>query len=152
MPDHDDFAKFETEFLGLARRIFDAGAQAERSRVVALIQGGGNFTAVAQVVHRPRSRMVGYGKVSGRVRDALTALAVNLPDGVSVSDIEQHFQRLGAGPDKRQIRAALKSLTITGDANRAARGKYLPHGAAVPPPSGETPDDDASGDFQLAAE
>ena len=41
------------------------------------------------------------------------------------------FKRTGSGPDERQVRAALKTLTITGEAIRAARGLYLPRASAT---------------------
>jgi hypothetical protein len=147
MPSEDDFKRLETEFLGLARRIFDAGIKAERDRVVAFLQGKSVFAADAHLAHPPRrirTERTGYGAVSGPVRDALTELAAESPEGVGAREIAEHFARLGSGPDERQVRAALKTLTITGEAIRASRGRYLPGATASPPPE-EKPGDDTPG-------
>jgi hypothetical protein len=153
MPDNDDdFKRLEPEFLALARRIFDAGIKAERDRVMLLIQGEGRFVANAQVVPRARARATGYGAVSAPVRDALIKLASESAEGIGARDIAEHFKRVGSGPDERQVRAALKTLTITGEAVRASRGRYLPRAAASPPTSEEKPGDDTPDSVDLAAE
>jgi hypothetical protein len=152
MSDDAEFKRLEPEFLALARRIFDAGAKAERARVVALIQGGGTFFADSHVLPRARPRATGYGAVSTPVKEALIKLAAESAEGLGARDIAEYFKRAGSGPDERQVRAALKTLTITGEAVRASRGRYLPRTPASPPSSGEDPDAGASGGFDLAAE
>ena len=59
MPGDDDFKRLEPEFLALARHIFDAGAQSERERMVAFLQGGGKLIADANVLPRVRRRARG---------------------------------------------------------------------------------------------
>jgi hypothetical protein len=147
MPDDDDFDRLAPEFLALARRIFDAGAKAERERLVALIQSTGS---IAPIPHRERRmRATGYGAVSAPVREVLAELAADSPDGVGARDIARHFERRGGGPSERQVRAALKTLSLTGDAVRASRGKYIPRAAATLSASEEKPGDDASGSLDL---
>jgi hypothetical protein len=147
----DDFKRLEDEFLALARRIFDAGAKAERARLVGLIQAS---SPMAMEVARParKARAAGYGAVSAPVREALVQLAPGSPHGIGPRQIAEHFQRIGGGPNERQVRAALKTLTLSGEAVRASRGRYLPRGAASPSSGGENPDDDTSGHLDLAAE
>jgi hypothetical protein len=149
----DDFKRLEAEFLALARRIFDAGAKAERDRVLGLIQFGEVTTAATSADRPARKNMAkGYGSVSAPVRDALIQLAPESPDGVGPRQLAEHFTRLGGGPDERQVRAALKTLTISGEAIRASRGRYLPRPAATPSTTEEeNPDAGASGDFDLLA-
>jgi hypothetical protein len=150
MPGDDDFKRLETEFLALARRIFDAGGKAERARMMALLaQGEERPTGVRR---EPHTRATGYGAVSMPVRDALTALAAESTEGVGAREIADYFVRRGSGPNERQVRAALKTLTNTGEAIRASRGRYLPRLAATSPTPGESPDALASGNFSLAAE
>jgi hypothetical protein len=151
MRNDDDFKRLEIEFLALARRIFDAGAKAERERVVALIHGSGGVFVDAQVRPRARARATGYGAVSGPVRDALTALSAESAEGVGAREIAEHFVRLGSGPDERQVRAALKTLTITGEAIRASRGRYLPRATAAPSTSEEKSGGDTPDSFDLLA-
>jgi hypothetical protein len=148
----DDFKRLEAEFLALARRIFDAGAKAERDRVVGFIQSGEAATTAA--TDRPLRKVTakGYGSVSAPVRNALILLAPESPDGVGPRQLAEHFARLGTGPDERQVRAALKTLTISGEAIRASRGRYLPRATATPPTSEENPDAETSGDYDIAAE
>jgi hypothetical protein len=147
----DDFKRLEADFLELARRIYDAGAKAERDRVLGLIQSGEATTAAA-IARQPRKTISkGYGTVSAPVREALIQLAPESPDGISPRQIANHFARTGSGPDERQVRAALKTLTISGEAVRASRGRYLPRGWERPPAAEEKPGDDAPGPFDLAA-
>jgi hypothetical protein len=154
MPGDDDFKRLEAEFLALARRIFDAGAKAERDRIVAALQTPGAVLYSGATDRLVRERVAaGYGAVSAPVRDALIELAAESPTGVGAKEITQHFVRRGSGPDERQIRAALKTLTLTGNAVRAARGKYLPRGASISSPMREeNSGDDAPEPFDLAAE
>jgi hypothetical protein len=149
MSSDDAFKGLESEFLALARRIFDAGAKAERARVMALVAG-----EEIQVSPRkePRARATGYGTVSGPVRDALIALSAESKDGVGARDIADYFARQGSGPDERQVRAALKTLSITGEAVRASRGRYLPRDTAeTSAERGENSGDEPE-PFDLAAE
>ena len=152
MPSDDDFKRLEREFLALARRIFDAGVRTERESVVAFLQGKGGFVAQTEVAHPRRAKTTQYGSVSAPVRDALIELSSNSSDGVGAADLADYFERRGGGPTEKQVRAALKLLTNTGEANRVSRGRYLPRVAAVPQTSGETPDGDTSGRLDLAAE
>jgi hypothetical protein len=150
MSDDDDFKKLEPEFLALARRIYDAGAKSALRRVMAGIQSemeGGTSPAPRE----RRARATGYGAVSAPVRDALIDLAPESAEGVGARDIAEYFKRVGSGPNERQVRAALKTLTITGEAVRASRGRYLPRAAALSLAGGENPDGDPSGQLDLAA-
>jgi hypothetical protein len=149
-----DLKRLEAEFLLLARRIFDAGVQAERNRVIGLIreETAGDDPWVQRNAPRRKARATGYGAVSGPVRAALKQLATESPDGVGPRDIADHFSRLGSGPDERQVRAALKTLNIAGEAVRASRGRYLPRADAAPTASEEKSGGDAPDSFGLAAE
>jgi len=148
MPD-DDLKQLESELLALVRRIYDAGAKAALHHVVATVQTSMGSVAVS---HKPRPRATGYGAVSAPVRDVLIQLAAESPEGVGARDIAQHFERRGSGPDERQVRAALKTLSITGEAIRASRGRYLPRLAATSSKRGENSDAHASEPFDQAAE
>jgi hypothetical protein len=151
MVNDDDFKPLEAEFLALARRIFDAGAKAERNRVLGYIQFGETVGVppVGRPIRKAASRS--YGSVSAPVRQALTQLATESPDGVGPRQIAEHFARHGSGPDERQVRAALKTLTISGEAVRASRGRYLPRVMMVAPSQREEePGDDAPGSFDLS--
>ncbi len=76
MVNDDDFRRLEAEFLALARRIFDAGAKAERDRVLGYIQFGETVAAPpASYFNRRKVSPKGYGSVSAPVRQALTQLA-----------------------------------------------------------------------------
>jgi hypothetical protein len=142
-----DFKRFEAEFLALARRIFDAGAKAERDRVLGLIQFAEAPVTIS--ANRPSRKNVakGYGSVSAPVREALIQLAPEAPDGVGPRQLAEYFARFGGGPDERQVRAALKTLTISGEAIRASRGRYLPRLAVTPGQSEEKPGGDTPGFF-----
>jgi hypothetical protein len=146
----DEFERLVPEFLSLARRIFDAGVQAERARLLALIQPDARQDAGAR--HEFRRESASYGTVSPLVKDALGTLAVDSPDGVGAGEIAAYFDGRGGGPTEKQVRAALKQLHNTGEAIRASRGRYLPRATATPPAREENPDAGASGDFDLAAE
>jgi len=154
MPSDDDFKRLESELLAIARRIYDAGANGALQRVIESARTVMNIESIT--IHpsrKPRPRTAGYGRVSAPVRDALTLLASESPEGVDARGLADHFERVGRGPNERQIRAALKTLSITGEAVRASRGRYLPGAiAAMPPAHGENPDDSPSGDLDLAAE
>jgi hypothetical protein len=148
----EDFKRLEAEFLALARRIFDAGAKAERNRVLGFIHSSELTPSASPARPHRKSVAQGYGSVSGPVREALTQLAPESPDGVGPRQLAEYFSRIGGGPDERQVRAALKTLTISGEAIRASRGRYLPRGWERPPATEEKPGDDAPGSFDLAAE
>lgn len=150
MPD-DAFKRLEPEFLALARRIWDAGVKAERARLRAILETVESDESAGQEAKRS-SQTTGYGSVSAPVREALIQLAAESLEGVGARDIAQHFERLGSGPNERQVRAALKTLSITGEARRASRGRYLPRAAASPSAGEENPDARASGHFSLAAD
>jgi hypothetical protein len=152
MPSDDDFQKLEGEFLALARRIFDAGVKTERERVVSLIQGGDTMGVDAGVRPRRRAGAAEYGAVSGPVRDALIAMAAESPEGVGAGEIAEYFTKLGGGPDLRQIRAALKTLSLSAEATRVSRGRYLPRLSASEPGREEKPGDDSPDSVDLAAE
>jgi hypothetical protein len=152
MPSDDDFKRQEQEFLVLARRIFNAGVRTERERVVAFLQGKGGFVVRAEVAHPQSAKTTQYGSVSAPVRDALIELGSNSPDGVGAADLADYFERRGGGPTEKQVRAALKLLTNTGEANRVSRGKYLPRAMATPSMSEEKPGGDAPDSFDVAAE
>jgi hypothetical protein len=149
----DEFERLIPDFLALARRIFDAGARAERERLLALIQSPDRAVAASGRDRKTsETKPKTYGSVSAPVREALIQLVPNSPDGIGPRQIAEHFQRIGGGPDERQVRAALKTLTISGEAIRASRGRYLPRVAATPPASEEKPgEDDSPGSFELLA-
>jgi hypothetical protein len=152
MADDDDFKRLEPEFLALARRIYDAGAKSALRRVMAGIQVEME-SGTPLAPRKPRVRATGYGAVSAPVRGALIDLTAESAEGVGARDIAEYFKRAGSGPDERQVRAALKTLTITGEAVRTSRGRYLPRTAATPPSGArENPDADTSGHLDLAAE
>lgn len=114
------------EFRVFARRVIEAGIKADRERVVAFIRSPDSV--VPEFHHaerRPRSTSTGYGSVSPIVREALKELSTDSPEGVGAGEITAYFQRRGGGPTEKQVRAALKQLHNTGDAIRAARGRYL---------------------------
>ena len=148
----DEFERLIPDFLALARRIFDSGARAERERLLALIQSPDRAVAASSRDRKTsETKPKTYGSVSAPVREALIQLVTNSPDGIGPRQIAEHFQRIGGGPDERQVRAALKTLTISGEANRASRGRYLPRGWERPPATEEKPGGDAPGPFDLAA-
>lgn len=148
----DSFKRLEPEFLALARRIYNAGAKAERDRLIAILQTPGTVIYSGATDRLVRERVAaGYGAVSAPVREALIKLADKSPDGVGAKQVAEHLVRCGSGLNERQVRAALKTLTLTGNAVRAARGRYLPRRVAVPPAEGD-PADDTAGPFSLAAE
>ncbi len=134
--------------------IVDEAVQAERDRLVALIQTDTQLP-LPTLDARPRIRRetsARYGAVAGPVRDALTELSNAMPAGVGASDIADFFARSGDGPKLAQIRAALKQLHTRGDAIRGERGRYLSREAVdASAPSGEVPDEQPSG-FSLAAD
>jgi hypothetical protein len=68
--------------------------------------------------------------VSAPVRDALIELSADSPTGVTVADLGAHFELRGAGPTGKQIRAALKLLTKSGEAVNITRGRYLSRSAS----------------------
>jgi hypothetical protein len=149
----DEFERHAAEFLAFARRIFDAGAKAERERLFALLQVPGERPpTVARVSRKPRRRSRKYGSVSAPIRKALNELSVDSPRGVKVADLVAHFELHGAGPTEKQIRAALKNLSAPGgEVVRIDRGKYLSRGANESR-SAEKPGGDAPGSFNFAAE
>jgi hypothetical protein len=57
-------------------------------------------------------------------------LSADSPAGVTVADLEAHFELQGSGPTKQQIRAAIKLLRNTGDAVWIDRGKFLSRAAS----------------------
>ena len=145
----DEFEWHAPQFLALARQIFDAGAKAERERLMALLQTPREeVSAPAQVPRKRRKRSAGYGSVSGPVREALNELSADSPGGVTTADLAAHFELRGTGPTGQQIRAALKQLTKSGEAVNVALGKYLSRGANESRRA-EKPGDDAPGSFNL---
>jgi len=150
----DEFERLIPDFLALARRIFDSGVEAERKRLLALLQSPENAApASGRDRKTSNAKPTTYGSISSPVRDALIELGAHSPEGVGARAIAEHFKRIGSGPDERQVRAALKTLTITREANRVSRGRYLPRAAAATPSeSEEKPGDDGSpGSFELLA-
>ena len=152
MSDGDDILRrIESELLTLVRRAFDAGSAAERNRLILMLGASASVNpSSSHPVSQRRPRVTGYGAVSGPVKRALVELARETPDGVDARTITEHFQRIGSGPNERQVRAALKTLTNTGEAVRASRGRYSPREATTPS-SRENPDADTSGHLHLAA-
>jgi hypothetical protein len=140
----EDFKRLETEFLALARRIYDAGVKAERDRIIAALHIP---SAASEATSRPaRERSTaGYGAVSAPVLEALNELSIESPEGVGAKEIAEHFERRGSGPDYQQVRAGLKTLTLTGNVVRAARGKYLPRAAIRSPHEEENLGDESPG-------
>jgi hypothetical protein len=135
-----------SQFRALARSLVEVGIKLERERVIGLIQSN------APKSHKPPVRdsrpIVTHGTISRPVLGALTELAIAAPEGLSVFDITDH---LGGSLTHKQVRASLKNLTNSGEANRASRGRYLPSRAAQPS-VGEKPGDESPGSFNVAAE
>jgi hypothetical protein len=151
----DEFERLIPDFLALARRIFDAGARAERERLLALIQSPDSTVFASSRDHKTSDpKPTTYGSISAPVRDALIELGADSPEGVGAGDLAAYFERKGGGPTEKQVRAALKLLWNTGEANRVSRGRYLPRAAAATPSESEEKpgDDDSPGFFNLAAE
>lgn len=153
----DEFDELADELLATARRIFDVGRRVERARIAPLLQAALSDEILIETIHREHRRAAkrtqsGYGAVSTPVRDALAELSRIMPGGVGAGDIATYFEQRGAGPDLRQVRAALKQLHTRGDAVRGDRGRYLSREASdASAPSGEVPDEQPSG-LSLTAE
>jgi hypothetical protein len=131
MPD-DELEKLISDFAALGRKIYAMGKDAERARLMALLQssdaesGTSLRPARVRAPWKPRARRSTlYGAVSTPVRRALSELSADSPSGVTVGDLAAHFELQGSGPTTKQIRAALKQLTKTAEAVNIARGKYL---------------------------
>jgi hypothetical protein len=130
--------------VALAQEIWDEAHKSDRQRIL-------QYLGIDEpsLPRQRTSRQVGsrYGTNAAAVRDALGILTTRFPDGVGASDLDAHFKLIGSGPDLSQCRAALKTLTLSGDAANVSRGKYLPRevvaGSAIP--AGEDPDALASG-------
>jgi hypothetical protein len=71
--------------------------------------------------------------------------------GVTVADLGAHFELRGAGPTGKQIRAALKQLSKSGEAVNISRGRYLSRSASESRRA-EKPGGSSPGSFNLAAE
>lgn len=108
----DEFDKFMPAVEALARRIFDAGAMAERRRI--LTEVGGSLKASRSTAGR-----VGYGEGKAAVVDALKTMPV-AEHGVSVREVAEYCPDIGAA----QIRSVLKNLADSGRATRPVRGRY----------------------------
>jgi hypothetical protein len=151
----NEFERLIPEFLTLARRIYDAGVRAERDRLLTVLQSPDGDQSSDREPKRGRAQSTAYGSISAPVREALIELVPDYPDGIGAADLAAYFERQGSGPNEKQVRAALKLLLNTGEANRVSRGRYLPRTAAQPQ-SEEEPGGDAPGpiDFleRLAAE
>jgi hypothetical protein len=146
----DEFERLAPEFLAMARRIFAAGARSERARLRAVLdQDESQALPSRRDPPRPRRAAAGYGAISAPVKQALNELMVDSPEGVSAGDIAAYFELQGSGPTEKQVRAALKQLHNTGDAIRAARGRYLGRQESG---ARDEPGDESPGPFNLAAE
>jgi hypothetical protein len=146
----DEFERLAPEFLAMARRIFEAGARSERARLRAVLdQDESQALPSRRDPPRARRAAAGYGAISAPVKQALNELMVDSPEGVSAGDIAAYFELQGSGPTEKQVRAALKQLHNTGDAIRAARGRYLGRQESG---ARDEPGDESPGPFNLAAE
>jgi len=132
------------DFRSFARRLIETGMQAERDRVIALIQAP-SAAASESRSSSPHSYPAAHGSISRPVLEAMQELATTIAGGIGAADLALFFKNRGGGPNDRQVRAAIKQLTNTGDAIRVSRGRYLPRAAATPLASGENPDADTSG-------
>ena len=150
----DEIERHVSKFRALVREILDAGAKAERERLLTLLQTPGEQPlTVARVTRsrKPRGRSRKYGSVSAPIREALNELSADSPTGVTVADLVALFELRGAGPTEKQIRAALKNLSAPGgEIVRIDRGKYLSRGASESR-SAEKPSDDPPGSLNLLA-
>jgi hypothetical protein len=156
MPD-DEFERFFQriipEFKPVARRFWDAAEETQRERLRAFLDSPSQEAPIRdQTRRKPRVRSrKSYGSVSVPVTLALAELSADSPNGVTVADLEAHFELHGGGPTGKQIRAALKQLTKSEKAVNVSRGKYLSPSASESRGAGK-PGDDAPGSFNLAAE
>jgi hypothetical protein len=154
MPD-DELERLISDFAALGRKIYAMGQEAERTRIMAALQSSDAPTITplpARAPRKPRMRSrKSYGSVSVPVTAALTELSADSPSGVTVADLEAHFELHGGGPTGKQIRAALKQLTKSGKTVNVSRGKYLSPSASKSR-GAEKPGDDAPGSLSLAAE
>jgi hypothetical protein len=130
----------------------------ERDRMVELLQTGNasiarnisndGRSALVSSPRRQRGSRAGYGAVASSVRSVLLQLSMDeLPNGSGAEHIARVFEIRGDGPNLGQVRAALKTLTMSGDAVRVGRGRYLSREAAATAPAGaeKNPDAGASG-------
>jgi len=152
MPDAE-LERLISDFAALGRKIYAMGREAERARLMALLQSSDapSTPVPVRTPRKPRNHSTTYGSVSAPVREALIELSADSPMGVTVADLEAHFELRGAGPTGKQTRAALKQLTKSGEAVNIARGKYLSRSASESLRA-EKPGDDAPGSLNLAAE
>jgi flagellar biosynthesis/type III secretory pathway protein FliH len=67
--------------------------------------------------------------IEDAVSEGLKTLAADLPQGVEPQALAEFLPPL----DVKQVRAALRQLTMTGEAHRVADGRYLPGAPASAP-------------------
>jgi hypothetical protein len=106
-----DFERLADALLEIARRIYMAGVEAERQRILAALP------------------LPGYGEMAPRVKEALDELSVEYKSGVSVSQIAQHLK--SGDPRKYErvraaVRDALQSMTRRGEVRVVRPGVFLP--------------------------
>lgn len=75
--------------------------------------------------------------IEDAVREGLVTLANELSGGVEPQALAEFFKDAPVPIDVKQVRAALRQLTMTGEAHRVADGRYLP-GPAQEPAVAET--------------
>jgi hypothetical protein len=137
------------QFRLFARSLIEAGMGLERERVIGLIQR--DHPGLRTESPRSTQQHTGaHGIVSRPVLGALRELAIAAPEGLNTTELTDHLASGGNGLTAKQVRAALKNLTISGEAIRTSRGRYLPRGAASS--ASENPEASSSGSFSLAAE
>ena len=130
MPDNE-LERLISDFAALGRKIHamgkEAGKEAERARVMAMLQSPGEEAPMRdQMRRKPREHWATYGSVSAPIREALMELSADSPTGATVADLVAFFELRGTGPTQKQIRAALKNLSAPGgEIVRVDRGKYL---------------------------
>ena len=154
---HSEIERLTAEATALVRRAIEIGVQLERARVRALLSADADPGLVGEAVAAPpsprRARGVSSRGPIAEVRKALAEMTIG-EAGIDAAELLAYLAR--ANPSLRitekQVRGSLKHLTITGEAIRASRGRYLPRAATTPSRAEEKPGDDTPGFFNLAAE
>lgn len=158
---NSELERLTAEVTELIRRAVEIGIRIERARVRELLSadaafaGAGSVTVHAAIRHRvSRTRGPSSRGPIAMIRKAIGEMPMS-QSGVDAAEIgAYHNQTNPESPlTDKQVRGALKQLVNTGEARRAARGRYLPREAATTasPARGENPDAGASGDLDLLA-
>jgi hypothetical protein len=158
-----ELERLTAEATELIRRAVEIGIQMERTRVRELLSADagwaiaatGSVAIHAAMRHRVRrTRGPSSRGPIALVRKAISEMPMS-QSGADAAEIGAYHNQ--TNPESRltdkQVRGALKQLVNTGEARRAARGRYLPVAAATPSVADEKSGENNSPDpFQLAAE